>query len=228
MDRKKIFVLILVSTLIILFFIFDLGKFLTFEYIQNSQESFSQYYEQNKILTIILFFVIYVLVAALSIPGAAIMTVLAGALFGLIIGVLVVSFASTIGATIAMLFSRYVFSQSVEKKFPEFSKKINKGVDEEGAFYLFSIRLVPIIPFFVVNLAMGLTKINIWTFFWVSQLGMFLGTIIYVNAGSELSKISSLDGILSPTLLFAFVLIGILPLALKYVVNKIQNRTNSK
>jgi pyruvate/2-oxoglutarate dehydrogenase complex dihydrolipoamide dehydrogenase (E3) component/uncharacterized membrane protein YdjX (TVP38/TMEM64 family) len=169
-----------------------------------------------------MFFAAYVVATALSLPGAAIMTLVAGAIFGVVTGTIVVSFASSIGATLAFLAARLVLRDSIESKFGDKLKAINAGVDREGGLYLFTLRLVPVFPFFVINLVMGLTSMKTWTFYWVSQIGMFLGTIVYVNAGTELGKIDSLKGILSPGLLGAFVLLGIFPIIAKKIVDGVK------
>ena len=218
MDKKKI---ILASTILIIifsFFAFDLQNHLNFENLKNSQQNINSYYLENSTLTIFLFFIIYVLAISFSLPGAAILTILAGAIFGLLIGVVIVSFASTIGATISFLSSRYILRNYVEKKFPKILEKVNKGIEKEGNLYLFSLRLIPLFPFFVINLVMGLTKIKTSTFYLVTQIGALAGTIVYVNAGSQLSQIESLSEILSPGLIFAFVLLGIFPFVVKYIM----------
>jgi uncharacterized membrane protein YdjX (TVP38/TMEM64 family) len=159
--------------------------------------------------------VIYIVVTALSLPGAAVMTLAGGGLFGFWVGLVVVSFASSIGATLACFVSRFLLREWVQNKFGDKLHSINKGIEEEGAFYLFSLRLVPIFPFFVINLVMGLTGMRLVTFYWVSQLGMLAGTMVYVNAGKELAKIESLSGILSPGLIISFVILGLFPLTVK-------------
>ncbi len=219
MLNKKLFLgIILLLLFLSIIFIFDFIEYFTLSSIQNSRELINSFYSENPIKTIILFFVIYLIITATSIPGAAVMTILAGALFGLILGTVIVSFASTIGATLAMLASRYLFNNYVHKKLPKVCKKVDKKIEEEGNFYLFSLRLIPLFPFFIINLAMGLTKIKAWNFFWVSQLGMLAGTIVYVNAGNELWKLTSVSGILSPSLIFAFVLLGLFPIVAKKFV----------
>jgi pyruvate/2-oxoglutarate dehydrogenase complex dihydrolipoamide dehydrogenase (E3) component/uncharacterized membrane protein YdjX (TVP38/TMEM64 family) len=224
MNFKKITVFIAIAILILAFFFFDLGRFFSLEYLKQSQAQFAQLYAQNPGAVIGGFFAIYVAVTALSLPGAAIMTLAGGAIFGLVAGTVIVSFASTIGATLAFLAARFLLGQSVQSKFGARMAEINKGVEKDGAFYLFTLRLVPLVPFFVVNLLMGLTKMKTWTFAWVSQLGMLLGTAVYVNAGTELAKIDSLKGILSPSLLGSFVLLGLLPIIGKKIVDAINKR----
>ena len=221
---KKILLLVIAISLVALFFHYDLNQLLTLEGLKGSMDQFGEWREQSPILIIGGFFALYVLVAALSLPGAAILTLAAGALFGLVEGFIIVSFASSIGALLAFLVSRYLLRESIKKKFPERLKAIDEGVQREGAFYLFTLRLVPVFPFFLVNLLMGVTGIKAWTFYWVSQLGMLAGTVVYVNACTQLADIESLSGILSPKLIFSFVLLGLLPLIGKAVVNKIKQR----
>jgi pyruvate/2-oxoglutarate dehydrogenase complex dihydrolipoamide dehydrogenase (E3) component/uncharacterized membrane protein YdjX (TVP38/TMEM64 family) len=224
MNLKKTIVLIALSLLILAFFFFDLGRFFSLDYLKQSQTQFGELYAQKPSLVIGGFFAIYVAVTALSLPGAAIMTLAGGAIFGLVVGTIIVSFASTIGATLAFLAARFVLGDSVQSKFGARMAEINKGVEKEGAFYLFTLRLVPLVPFFVINLLMGLTKMKAWTFFGVSQLGMLLGTLVFVNAGTQLAKIDSLKGILSPGLIGSFVLLGIFPIIAKKLIESIKKR----
>jgi len=218
MKSKKTLIVIIVI-LVALFFYFDLQSYLTLDYLTSKKDAFVDYYKQNKLITIGIYFLSYVAITGLSLPGAAIMTLAGGAIFGVILGTIIVSFASTIGATLAFLFSRFLIRESVESKFSDKLKSINEGLEKEGAFYLFTLRLIPAFPFFVVNLLMGLTKLKTSTFFWVSQLGMLPGTIVYVNAGTELGKIDSLSGILSPSLILSFVILGLFPIAIKKIVS---------
>jgi uncharacterized membrane protein YdjX (TVP38/TMEM64 family) len=194
------------------------------EFLKQSKEQFAEYYSENPAVVLGSFFLIYVAVTALSLPGAAVMTLAAGALFGLITGVILVSFASTIGATLAFLAARFVFGETIQRKYSEKLHKMNEGVRKEGAFYLFTLRLVPAFPFFVINLAMALTPIKTWTFYWVSQLGMFPGTIAYVYAGTELAEVTSLSDVLSPGLISAFVILGLLPITAKKLVGLIRKK----
>ncbi|MFM2400048.1 MAG: Mercuric reductase, partial [Pseudomonadota bacterium] len=224
MQKKKLFIVGLIVLLIAAFFVFDLGRFFSLQYLKDSQASFGQLYAQNPLLIIGSFLAIYIAVTALSLPGAAIMTLAGGAIFGFWVGLLVVSFASSIGATLAFLVSRYVLRDSVQSKFGARLAEIDKGIQKEGAFYLFTLRLIPVVPFFVINLLMGLTKMKAATFYWVSQLGMLAGTAVYVNAGTQLAKIESLKGILSPALLGSFVLLGLFPLIAKKIVDFFKGR----
>jgi uncharacterized membrane protein YdjX (TVP38/TMEM64 family) len=194
---------------------FDLGQYLSLEYIKSSQERFHTLYQSHRLLVIAAYMGIYIAVTALSLPGAAVMTLAGGGLFGLVVGTVVVSFASTIGATLACFVSRFLLREWVQSKFGDKLATINAGIEREGAFYLFSLRLVPIFPFFVINLLMGLTRMSLFTFFWVSQIGMLAGTIVYVNAGKELAQIDSLSGILSPGVLISFALLGLFPITVK-------------
>jgi uncharacterized membrane protein YdjX (TVP38/TMEM64 family) len=220
--KKKLLILAGVLALIAIFKVLNLSQYLNLAYLKESQATFSNYYHDHQVLTIVTYMLIYITATALSLPGAVILTLAGGALFGLVTGTIIISFASTIGATLACIVSRYLLQDWVQKKFGDKLTKINTGMEEEGAFYLFTLRLVPLFPFFIINLAMGLTKIPMKTFYWVSQIGMFPATLVYVNAGRELAKIDSLSGILSPGLLFSFVLLGIFPLAAKKIINRIR------
>ncbi len=161
------------------------------------------------------FFVLYVLVTSLSIPGAAILTLAAGAMFGVVYGSIIVSFASTIGATLAFLTARWLIGAQIQKKFGQQLELINQGIEKEGGYYLFTLRLVPLFPFFVINVLMGLTRIKTLTYYWVSQLGMLPATVIYVNAGAQTANIDQIGDLLSPSLILSFTLLGIFPLVAK-------------
>ncbi|AZZ45131.1 pyridine nucleotide-disulfide oxidoreductase [Pseudomonadaceae bacterium SI-3] len=211
MNSRKIAVLALILVLLAGFFVFDMGQYLSLDAIKAQQAALDAQVEVHPWLAGGVFFLGYVLVTALSLPGAALMTLVGGALFGLFGGTLLVSFASTLGATLAMLLSRYLLRSWVQARFRQRLAKIDQGVNREGASYLFALRLVPVFPFFLINLAMGLTQLPVRTFWWVSQLGMLPGTLVYVNAGRELGQLESLGGILSPGLIGAFVLLGLLP-----------------
>jgi uncharacterized membrane protein YdjX (TVP38/TMEM64 family) len=221
--KKGIIVLIIIG-LIAAFKIFGLGDYLSLSYIKESQQKFLALYSENRASVIASYMVIYILVTSLSLPGAAVMTLAGGALFGLIIGTLAVSFASTVGATFACFVSRFILRDWIQGKFGDRLRTVNEGIEKEGAFYLFTVRLIPVFPFWLINLVMGLTKMPLRTFFWVSQTGMLAGTIVYVNAGKELAKIDSLSGILSPTLIFSFVLLGLFPLITKKLLGLYRSR----
>ncbi|MGI9305761.1 MAG: TVP38/TMEM64 family protein [Gammaproteobacteria bacterium] len=200
------------------------GEYANLGYIKEKQAAFQEYYAENRAGVLAAFFFGYILVTALSLPGAAIMTLLAGALFGLLIGTIVVSFASSMGATLAFLAARFILGESLQKKYGDKLQKINEGIEREGKFYLFTMRLIPAFPFFLINILMGLTKLPALSFYWVSQLGMLAGTVVYVFAGTQLAEIDSLAGILSPGLIAAFIALGVFPLAAKKAVAFIQNR----
>lgn len=221
---KKIALVAVLVAAIIGFFYFDLNTYLTLDGLKGSLDTFTQQIEENPLVSIGVFFAIYVAVTALSLPGAAILTLAAGALFGLVQGFIIVSFASSVGATVAFLVARFILRDTVRKRFGEKLKKIDEGVEKQGAFYLFTLRLVPVFPFFLINLLMGLTSIKTWTFYWVSQVGMLAGTVVYVNAGTQLAQIDSLSGIVSPGLILSFVLLGIFPWIAKAIVAFVERR----
>jgi len=201
-----------------------LRDYLTFEAIKGYQAQVESYYEENTVLCIVGFFLGYIAVTALSLPGAAFLTLLAGAIFKLGVGLVIVSFASSIGATLAFLVSRYFFGDVLQKKYGDKLQKINDQLEKEGAFYLFAMRLIPVFPFFLINLLMGLTKIKTFTFYWVSQTGMLAGTIVYVNAGTQLASLESPAGILSPVLIGSFLLLGLFPIIAKKALGLIQKK----
>ncbi len=221
---KKWLLLITIAILGVAFFALDLNQLLTLDGVQRHLAQFEQWRSDAPLLVVALFFTVYVLVTALSLPGAAVMTLAAGALFGLWWGTLIVSFASTIGATCAFLVARYLLKETVQRRFGERLQALNHGVEKDGAFYLFTLRLMPLFPFFLINILMGLTTLRAVTFYWVSQVGMLAGTLVYVNAGTQLAQLDSLRGILSPAILFSFALLGIFPLLAKKVVEKINQR----
>ncbi|WP_116473027.1 FAD-dependent oxidoreductase [Zobellella maritima] len=221
---RRLLLILVLAALVAAFFLFDLDKQLTLEALKQHQADIADFKADNPWLMAGAFFVFYVLVTALSLPGAAIMTLAAGALFGLWQGFVLVSFASTIGATLAFLVARFLLHDAVQRRFGDKLKAINAGVARDGAFYLFSLRLVPVFPFFLINILMALTPIKAATFYWVSQLGMVAGTLVYVNAGTQLAAIDSLAGILSPGLLLSFALLGIFPLVARALVRVIQRR----
>jgi pyruvate/2-oxoglutarate dehydrogenase complex dihydrolipoamide dehydrogenase (E3) component/uncharacterized membrane protein YdjX (TVP38/TMEM64 family) len=224
MNRNKLLLVAVIALALAAFFAFDLGRFLSLGYLKSQQAALAALYAEHRVATLTGYALVYIAVTALSLPGAAILTLAGGALFGFWTGLVLVSFASSIGATLAMLAARFVLRDSVQSRFGERLAAINAGVDKDGAFYLFALRLVPIFPFFVINLLMGLTRIRAWTFYWVSQLGMLAGTAVYVNLGTQLAQIDSLRGVLSPALLGSFVLLGLFPLLAKKLVDAIKAR----
>lgn len=212
---KKLVLVGVIIALIIAFWAFNLGRYFTLSYVKGSVEGFQALYAEHRVMVILVYFVIYVAATSLSLPGAAVLTIAGGALFGFLTGTLIVSFASTIGATVACFVARFLLRDWVQGKFGDKIVKINEGIEKEGTLYLLTLRLIPAFPFWVINLAMGLTKMTLWRFYWVSQLGMLAGTMVYVNAGKELARIDSLKGILSPGLLISFVLLGAFPIVVK-------------
>ena len=221
---KKLLIPGLAAILIFGFFALDLNQYLTLQGMKASLAQFEAQRSASPALVGLVFFAVYVLVASLSLPGAAMLTLAAGALFGLGVGTLIVSFASSIGATLAFLASRYVLRDVVQQRFGDRLKAINAGVAKDGALYLFTLRLIPVFPFFLVNLLMGLTPIRTLSYYWVSQLGMLAGTLVYVNAGTQLAQINSLSGIVSPGVLMSFALLGVFPLVTKKILAFMQSR----
>ena len=218
---KSLIIIFFLSSIIAGFF-FDIGQYLSFETIKEQHEKLILLIESNFIFYFILFFFIYIIVTAFALPFAAIKTVLAGALFGLIPGVILTSFASSIGSTLCFLMSRFVLRDFVQNKYSKYLDKINKGIKEDGIYYLFFLRLSPIFPFFIINLVFGLTKMKTMTFYIISQIGMLIGTVIFVNAGVQLSKINSMSDILSFNLILSFILIGLVPLIIKKLIQIIK------
>ena len=224
MKSGKIILIIILAVLIAAFFLFDFGQYFNLEFIKAKQAEIDAFYEANPITTALSFFSIYVFLTGLSLPAAGIMTLIGGAIFGLVWGTVLVSFASSLGATLAFLVSRYLFRDAIQHKFAQQLKPINEGIDMDGGFYLFTLRLVPVFPFFIINLVMGLTPIRTITFFLVSQFGMLPVTMIFVNAGTQLAQINDLGDILSFNIIVSFALLGIFPLLAKKTVDIIQAR----
>ncbi len=223
--RKVILAFAIIAAAMVLR-IYVLGDLLSLSAVKESQQRFVALYAEHGLSVIVIYMAIYIAVTALSLPGATVLTLAGGALFGLWTGIVIISFASSIGATLSCLVSRYMLRDWVQRKFGDRLSVIDRGIAEDGAFYLFTLRLIPIFPFFMINLLMGLTKMPLKTFYWVSQLGMLAGTLVYVNAGKELGKIDSLKGILSPGLIISFVLLGIFPLVMKKMVGFYRARIN--
>ena len=221
-NKTKFIVVALIVIAVISYVTLDLGQYLTLEYAQSQLSRIQDYKNENFVQTALLYFTGYVIATSLSIPGAIIITLLGGAIFGVFWGTLLVSFASSIGATLAFLVSRVLLRDWVQRKFGDYLLPLNKGIEKDGSFYLFSIRMVPLFPFFVVNLLMGLTAIRTTSFYLASQAGMLIGTVVYVNAGSELSQITSLSGLVSAPVLSSLVLLGVFPLITKLILNGVQ------
>lgn len=219
---KIIIVLIFLGS-ISLGFIFDYDQYLSFEVIKENQNKLQNEINSNFYFYFGLFFLIYIIVTTFALPFAAIKTILAGVLFGLIPGVILTSFASSIGSTFCFLMSRFVLRDFIEKKYSKYIDKINQGIKKDGPFYLFFLRLSPIFPFFIINLAFGLTKMKARTFYIISQIGMLIGTVVFVNAGVQLSKINNLADILSLNIIISFMLIGLVPLIIKKIIERYKN-----
>ena len=223
MSRGRIAVVVFIAVLVVAFFWLDLGRYLGLEYLKSRQADIDAFYRDNPVVVLTAYFAAYVAVTGLSLPGAAIMTLAGGAVFGLLWGTVLVSFASTLGATIAFIVSRYILREGIQRRYGDRLKAINAGIERDGAFYLFTLRLVPAFPFFVINLVMGPL-----TFAFVSQVGMLPGTVVFVNAGTQLARIESLQGILSPVLIGSFVLLGVFPLVAKWAVGFVKSRRGAR
>jgi uncharacterized membrane protein YdjX (TVP38/TMEM64 family) len=215
---KRVAILIALALATVAFFALGLGHYLSLENLQASRAHVVDEVQRNPFGASLAFFALYVLVTGLSLPGAAVMTLAAGAIFGVVWGVVLVSFASAIGATIAFLIARTLLGDWVQKRFGQHLEPINRGFEAEGSFYLFTLRMVPLFPFFVINLLMGLTRIGVAQFYLVSQIGMLAGTILYVFAGTQLAEIQKLGDVLSPGLIVALTLLGVFPLIAKRAV----------
>ena len=224
----RLALVLLIVALVIAFFAAGLDDVLSLEALKSRQQELERYVFEHRAVSISAYFLAYVLVTALSIPGAAVMTLLGGALFGVLTGTVVVSFASTIGATLAFLVGRFLFRDAVERRFETMTGRINAGVIKDGAFYLFTLRLVPIFPFFAINLVMALTRLRAFTFAWVSQIGMLPATIVFVNAGTQLARIEDPGDILSPTLVGSFVALGLFPFVARKVSQILTMRRHTK
>ncbi len=221
---KKAFLLFLLAAAPGAFYLFRLDRFASLEAIKENQAALAALAKSHPLAAGSLFFAIYVAVTATSLPGASLLTLAAGSLFGLLEGTALVSFASSAGATLAFLSSRYLLREAVRRRLGERLAEVSAGVERDGAFYLLSLRLVPLVPFFVVNLLMGLTTMKTRTFYWVSQAGMLLGTLVFVNAGTQLARVESIGGLLTPRLFASFALLGLFPVAAGWVVASLRTR----
>jgi uncharacterized membrane protein YdjX (TVP38/TMEM64 family) len=221
MSKKMILGIILVATIVLL--AVNFGQYLTLENAKAQQALLNDYIETNFVVAAATYFILYIMITAFSIPGAAVVTLLGAALFGFWTSLLLVSFASTIGATLAFLSSRFLLRDWVQGKFGDKLSTINQGIEKDGAFYLFSLRLIPVFPFFLINLLMGLTPISVGRYYLTSQLGMLPGTAVYLNAGTQLAEIDSLSGIVSPSVLLSFALLGVFPIAAKWIMSKFRS-----
>lgn len=225
-NMLKLVIALLLITAFVAFYLLGGGEYLSLAILKQQQTIFIQTFNDNTLLFTLLFFILYIAATALSLPIATLMTLLGGAIFGFLFGLVIISFASTIGATIAFLMSRFILRETLQTRYAESLQKINHGIEHEGSFYLFALRLTPVFPFFLVNLIMGLTPITTRRFYWVSQLGMLPGTAVYVYAGTELGKINTLADIASPTLLIAFTLLGLFPLIAKKLLTLFRKDSN--
>lgn len=224
MSKARIIVVVALLAAVVAYMQFDLGQYLTLAYMQSQLDVIRNIAADNLWLSAGVYFLAYVAITALSVPGAAVMTLLGGAVFGFGLGLLLVSFASSIGATLAFLVARLLLRDWVQNRFGNSLKAINAGVERDGAFYLFTLRMIPVFPFFLINLVMGLTPIKTFTFYWISQAGMLLGTAVYVNAGVELGQLSSLSGLLNTSLILSFVLLAMLPWLGRGLINMLRRR----
>jgi uncharacterized membrane protein YdjX (TVP38/TMEM64 family) len=219
MKLKRIVILIIIALLVVAVKIFHLDHYLTLSYLKGSLDELKALYGNHRLALLAGYFAVYILTTSLSIPGAAPLSIAGGAIFGFWATTIVVSFASAIGATLACFFSRFLLRDWIQNKFGDKIAKVNKGIEKEGAFYLFTLRLIPVLPFWMINLVMGLTNMPLFKFYWVSQIGMLPGTMVFVNAGKELAKIESVKDILSPGLIISFALIGIFPILVKKLIS---------
>ena len=224
MSFKKLLLLLVIVALFVSAFVFDLTQYLSLDVLKEKQQQLNSLFAENPFATFAIYFAIYVISTALSLPGATVLTLGAGAIFGFGWGLLLASFAAAFGAFLSFLSARFILRDWVQAKFGERLKAINRGIERDGAFYLLSLRLVPIFPFFVINLVMGLTPIKAWTYYWVSQVGMLLGAAVYINAGTQLAQINSLGDVVSADLIGAFVLLGIMPIIAKFILSIVKRR----
>jgi len=224
MTKFRVLVGLGVVLILLAVFWFDVYQYLTLEFYREQQEAIQRLVNENLVLSVAVFFAIYISATTISLPVAGVMVLVAGALFGVVLGSVVISISSTVGATLAFLLSRFLFQDFVDRHFPKATKVINEGIKRDGAYYLFSIRLVPLFPYFVINLAMGLTHIRVWTFAWVTQLGLLPITVILANAGEQVALIQSPGDILSPTLVGSLTLVGLFPLISKKMLGFFQAR----
>ena len=220
----KISLLLFLISLIILFFIYEMNEYSSLQNIKRQYQNLLYYYDKNNLLIHIVFIFIYIITTSLSLPFALALTLIGGALFGFWYGLILVSFGSTIGATIAFLIARFIGYEYVRINYQNQLSKFYNGFKKEGTFYLFALRMVPLFPFFMINIITALMPIKTWTFYWVSQVGMLPGTILYVFAGTQLSEIKSLSDIMSPTIIVTFILIGFFPILVKEIFKYLKNK----
>ena len=224
MKSGRLILLLLVAVLVVAFLLLDVGRYFNLAFFESQRDRIDAYYQANPGSASLIYALVYIVVTGLSLPGAAVMTLVGGAVFGLLWGTVLVSFASTIGATLAFLVSRFLFRDLVQRRFGDKLRTVNRGIEKDGAFYLFFLRLVPLFPFFVINLVMGLTPMRGLKFFFVSQLGMLPGTIVFVNAGTEIAQIDATTGVVTPGLIGSFVLLGLFPFVARRFVDHLRAR----
>jgi len=222
MNTSRIVLLMVIATAIAAFFALDGPTYLTLDMLKSQYAVITAFRDAHRAQAIAFYGLFYIAVTGLSLPGATVLTLAGGAIFGLFWGTVIVSFASTIGATLAFLAARFLFRDAVSDRFGDRLNAVNEGIERDGAFYLFTLRLVPLFPFFVINMLMGLTALKTRTFYWVSQIGMLAGTLVYVNAGTQLGKLDSLAGVLSPGLIVSFALLGVFPLLTRKILDAAQ------
>jgi uncharacterized membrane protein YdjX (TVP38/TMEM64 family) len=222
--KTRWLVALIIATTIAAFFAFDLGRYLSFDYIQDQHAGIERMRAAHPLIAAAAFFALYVAYTGFSIPGAALMSLAAGAIFGLVWGTVIASFASTLGGTLAFLASRFLFREAVRRRLGERLRAVDRGVEKDGELYLFALRVLPVIPYFLVNLAMGLTPLRTWTFYWVSQLGTLTSTVVYVNAGTELVHIESPRDLFSPALLASLAALALLPIAAQKLIDAARAR----
>ena len=221
-NRGKIFFGLVFFLIIITGYLIDLDKVLSFSMIKNTYQDIQTLVNKNYTFYFLIFFILYVIVTAFALPISLLKTLLAGALFGFWPGLILVSFASSIGSTFCFLFSRYALRNYTQVKFGKYLEKVNKGVEQDGWLYLLFLRLSPIFPFFIINLVFGLTKMRAIEFYLVSQVGMFVGTAIFVNAGVQIGNLNSIEEILTLKVIMSLTLIGIFPLLIKFIYKKLK------
>lgn len=216
---KKIALVLVIISIVLVFFIFDIKQYLTLDNLKQNHEFLTEYVAENRVQSMIIYLFSYIIFTAINLPGAVFFTLAGGALFGLAMGTLLVSIAASIGSTFAFLITRYLIRDRLEKMVGNKMEEINRGIEREGAYYLFTIRLIPLFPFFLINIAMAMTSIKAWTFLWVSYFGMLAGTAVYVNAGTQLASLESVSDILSLRIILSFTLLGIFPLLAKRLLD---------
>lgn len=206
------------------FFYFDISQYLTLEVLKHNHLLLKSYVEEHPYLSIIIYVASYIVFTGINLPGAVFFTLAGGALFGIILGTVLVSFAASVGSTFAFLIARYLLKDRLQRSIGHRLEAINRGVENEGAYYLFTLRLVPLFPFFLINIAMALTPIKAWTFYWVSQIGMLAGTVVYVNAGTQLASLQNVSDILSFRIVASFALLGVFPLLAKKLTELVSQK----